>query len=238
MRIAICDDEIIYINELSGFLKNYAQRINHNDYSISGYTSGKKLLAEYRHGMFDLIFLDVFMPYKDGFEVAEQIRMSDLDVLIVFVTSAADQMHVSFRVSASDYIIKPIHEMAINLLMDRLVEILRRKKFDKYHIKLKGGGETVLSLSDILFLESRDHYIQAVTLTNCFEYYGALSQEEILLREKGFVRVHQSYLINMAHIFILFGDHASMINGAKIPLSRKYKKSTKIIFDKFRKGSV
>ncbi|GHU96383.1 hypothetical protein FACS1894208_10880 [Clostridia bacterium] len=164
------------------------------------------------------------MPEMDGFQVAEKIRQTDLDVLIVFVTFLSEHMGKSFSVMASDYLIKPVEQTNLDAVLTRLLDIIKHNRRPNHTIKLKGGGTKSLPIPDIHYLESSKHYVEAVTADNTYEYYGKLSDEEILLAKEGFVRTHQSYLVNVAHIFLICDGHVSLDDGTKVPMSRKYAK--------------
>ena len=89
IKIAICDDERRFVDQIRDILKEYCEEIGQMVY-IEGFYDGRMLLDQYRC-QFDVIFLDIKMPYIDGMEVAEKIREKDQDVMIVFLTSILDR---------------------------------------------------------------------------------------------------------------------------------------------------
>jgi len=239
MNFAICDDEKIYLEELSQILSEYMNHAQISDYCIKTFTTGTTLLNEYRKKLFDFIFLDVEMPELDGFDTAAQIRKIDLDVDIVFVTRMSDYVKRGYRYNAKEYICKPVATEDIKNLMDRLIDERTRKQCGgKYAVKLKGNGAEIdLMLDEVLYFESNLHYVVAVTITDTFVFQGQLAQVEIDLEGKGFLRVHQSYLVNMNCIFAVVSNKVvfkeSLIE-LEIPLSRKYKESVKKLFTEYR----
>ena len=238
MNIAICDDQDICHIHLSKILTEYVNCAKIVDSKIQTYDNGAVLLKEYLPGKFDFVFLDVDMPELDGFGTAEQIRKLDLDVNIIFVTKMADQIEQGYRYNAKAYLSKPVTTQAINNLMDRLLEERSRRKHDnsRYTVKLKGSGaEIELCLGEIIYFESNLHYVVATTTGDSFTFYGQLTQLETDLESNGFVRVHQSYLVNMKYIFAFVNNQVVFVGDiAKIPLSRKYKESAKVIYDEYR----
>jgi DNA-binding response OmpR family regulator len=99
--------------------------------SIKGYETdlghdGDEGLSLFVKGQYDLCIFDVMMPKKDGFTLAKEIRMSDKDVPIIFLTakSQKDDTLQGFRLGADDYMTKPF---SMEELLARMQAILRRK---------------------------------------------------------------------------------------------------------------
>ena len=86
LNVAICDDEENDIDIISDYLFKY-QMIHDVDFNISRFQSGQNLLNTYsKHGVFQLLFIDVEMPELSGLDVSKRIRkLPDRDVKIVFV---------------------------------------------------------------------------------------------------------------------------------------------------------
>jgi two-component system response regulator LytT len=240
MRIAVCDDVTNYNEQLCELLENYMRSNQITEYNIKQHISGIDLLKTFSCGTYDFIFLDVYMPEPDGFETAQRIRSLDLDVDIVFVTSATNQIQYGYRYSAKEYLCKPIVQKHIDDLMDRLLDDRRRKQSsESYKVQLKGkGGEIDLLLKDVLYFESTHHYINAVMITSeVFTFRGKLPQVEADLVGKGFVCTHRSYLVNMRHTFtvtskqVVFNTEHS---GFHVPVSKDKRKTTKEEFDRYR----
>ena len=98
--------------------------------SLKGYetyraTDGNQGLQQFMQQPFDLCILDVMMPKKDGFTLAKEIRMSNRDVPIIFLTakSMKEDTIQGFKVGADDYITKPF---SMEELLLRIQAILRR----------------------------------------------------------------------------------------------------------------
>lgn len=224
MRIAICDDVKLYNEQLRCMLSDYisSKPINH---SITEYTCGQTLTDTYKQNQYDYIFLDVEMPNIDGFETAKRIRAIDKNVAIIFVTHMKSQMQQGYRYNAKDYLCKPVTQQHINELMDRLLEEQRQKdELGFYTVKLKFDEGTMrLNLADVLYFESSDRYVLATMAEEAFTFRGQLSEVENDLRDKGFVRIHRSYLVNTRHVFKCFGDSVVFKNGESVAVGRRYK---------------
>lgn len=231
MKIAVLDDEIKNNQYLSKLLINHLFNSNHEDYQISEYVSGLDFLHELTPGAFDIIFLDVMMPVLNGFEIAEKIREIDLYVDIIFVTSMVNDTQVGYDYNAKGYLHKPVNQEQISRLMERLqLEYQRRSDIHSgglYEINIKrsaGGGKYLLRLSDVLYFEGAGNDTISKTLDDSFIFWKKLGDVESELEGKGFLRIHQSFLVNKSKIFQNFGKHLVLRNGETIPISRRYQK--------------
>ena len=108
-KTAICDDNITEINILTNYLKQY--EIEYDiEFKTDLYSSADALIEKYISvGMYDLLFLDVEMPGKNGLDAASIIRQrGDRDVRIIFVSNYPEYMQDSFNVQAFHYLSKPL----------------------------------------------------------------------------------------------------------------------------------
>jgi DNA-binding response OmpR family regulator len=95
--------------------------------------NGEEGLAEYRRGSYDLIMLDVMLPFVDGFTVAEEIRKTDCETPIIFITARsmkADKLK-GFRLGADDYITKPFSTEELKLRIGAILRRTRQKQTDQ-----------------------------------------------------------------------------------------------------------
>jgi len=96
-------------------------------FQVELYTDGETALLAYQHGEYDLCILDVMMPKKDGFSVAQAIRKTNADIPIIFVTakSLKEDRIKGFQLGADDYLTKPF---SIEEMILRVEAILKRSK--------------------------------------------------------------------------------------------------------------
>jgi len=99
-------------------------------YKVTWAKDGKKALDFFKTTDFDLIILDIMLPYFDGFEVAKQIREQSLEIPILMLTARThvnDKVH-GLAIGADDYMTKPFH---LQELLIRVKGMLKRKTWYK-----------------------------------------------------------------------------------------------------------
>lgn len=103
-------------------LKNYLEL---NDYEVTLCRDGVEGKESFLNNTYDLCILDVMMPKKDGFVLAEEIRLNNKDVPIIFLTAKTmkEDMLKGFRIGADDYLTKPFDS---EVLLHKLKAILKR----------------------------------------------------------------------------------------------------------------
>ena len=103
-------------------------------YSVSWVNDGKKALQQIHSARFDLVILDLMLPYVSGFEVAEKIRTNDpqLPILILTARTALKDRLKGFEIGADDYLTKPFH---LEELLLRVKGMLKRKKWYRQSVQ-------------------------------------------------------------------------------------------------------
>ena len=201
-----------------------------------GVLNGAKLL---KHTTPDVLFLDIEMEDGDGFDLLD-ILPDELGS-VIFVTAMQNYALKAFQYSAVDYLLKPVEpellKKAVEKAANRIgankdqLEILRENmaqepKFDR--LALHTSDKIVVSeLKDIVRLEAMTNYTHfhfangsKLLITKTLKEY------DTMLSESGFVRVHQSHLINMDHVQAYVkteGGYILMKNGHMVPVSVRKK---------------
>ena len=119
MHIAVCDDDQNELSRVSSLLEDY-RRERGGYLTYETFHSATELLETMRSRRYDLLLLDIFMPGVTGMEAAGEIRLTDGELPIVFLTSSREFAVESYRVNAVDYLLKPARQDTIFSLLDRL----------------------------------------------------------------------------------------------------------------------
>ncbi|MDE6727590.1 MAG: LytTR family DNA-binding domain-containing protein [Oscillospiraceae bacterium] len=215
IKIAICDDENFFVDELQAQVKDFflEKRI---EFQVTEYLSGKEL-AEHAHNH-DLIFLDIKMQEQDGFKTAEILRENGFSGHIIFVTIMKDEVYKAFEYEAFDYLVKPLSKIAFEHTMERFLRTL--KSSGKQLIVTRKIEQRIINLSDILYCEVINRKINLhLSDGNIIEYYGKISELEQRLG-KDFFKSHRSYLVNLKYITGYNSNEITRGSKEKLPLSR------------------
>ena len=236
----LVDDEKNGIINLQHFLQVYFP----NDIAIVGVANSvDEAHQKYVNCKPDLIFLDIEMPRKNGFELLKELSNEDFEV--IFVTAYNQYGIDAIKFLALDYILKPIdindlrvaiqkakkriEEKKMNQSLHHLIDYLRNEKDKSMHkIAIASMKETRFVLvSDIVHCESQNSYT-IFNLKNGETIIAStsISEYEKMLSHYHFIRCHQSHLVNKIYIKSLMNDEGSFLvldNGAKIPVSRQKK---------------
>ena len=223
IRIAICDDRQEDISALSKALYAY------NDaFYITEYTNGEFLIADYleREILYDILFLDIYMPGINGIEIATKIRAVMKEAIIIFVSSSNEHYPEAFDVFAFNYIIKPMKQDKLNSLMDQALMNINKEHGYQIQFSYKSKNYRILC-KDILYIESRDKIVLFHMKDNTtLQCYSKLDQIFKQLPEDSFIRCHQSFIANIHHITEMAESHFR-VGALVINISKKYLKVAK-----------
>jgi two-component system LytT family response regulator len=186
----------------------------------------------------DLLLLDIQMPGLDGFEVLELLEEPPL---IIFATAYDEFALKAFEVGAVDYLLKPFTEErfaeALRRAIERqrrgeapalgpLVAAARRGRSPLSRLLLRHEGRiVVLPTERIDYIEARGDYAVFHVGKETHGKQQSLAELEELLDPRQFVRIHRSYLLNLARLarFELYAKDsrvAILKDGTRLPVSR------------------
>lgn len=104
MKIAIIDDDSIFMDEVKDIIGERINKIGINVFSISTFSSPEQLLVDIHS--FDLLIIDVEINQYNGISICNQIRKFNTDIIIMFISSYTTYVFNSFTVSPFSYILK------------------------------------------------------------------------------------------------------------------------------------
>lgn len=223
MRIAICDDNQLCIQNI----EQYLERLRELDFEYDIFYDGESLLKQYSEQgyIYDAVFLDMELGNNklNGINIANKIRSMDSQVVIVFITNHKKYAIDSFVCEPFRFLVKPVDFEEFKTLFLKILE-----KIEKNNTTLsfkKGRQRIRLLYEDILFLQSIDHRTCIQTKTEVYDAYIPLSDLINRLNSNIFVQVHRSYVININYISSVLKNKV-FVRGYShsIPVSNKYKK--------------
>jgi len=225
-KAVIIDDEPLAIELIKEYLKDYPD-IEVTQVAYDGF-DGIKAIQNFRP---DLVFLDVEMPKINGFEMLELLENPPA---IIF-TTAYDQYAVrAFDAQAVDYLLKPFSKKRFAQAIQRFNDgkssaseedqEIRNGPVSRIVLKVKNEIK-IIPVEDVLFLEANDDYVNVYTQEGKYLKNKTLSHFEKTLDASQFIRVHRSYMVNVAEISRLepYEKESYRIclrSGADIPVSK------------------
>lgn len=222
IRIAICDDEKAILDEVSGYIKGYAEKKNGKEFCTFRFDSAKALLGALEDGrLFDIFVLDVYIGDEMGTSLARNIRKLGIESPIIFATTSVEHAPESYETGTLRYLIKPLSPAKFYEAMD--VALASAERLGRRLIKLKteNGVESV-NASHVVYSEAHDHY-QYVTLRGGAQLKIRATVTElfaILGKHGGFLRVGSPYIINLRHVKNLSRTDVLLYENIDIPIPR------------------
>lgn len=191
----------------------------------------------------DVVFLDVEMPGKNGFDLLANYNY-DCPFEVIFTTAYSQYAVKAFRFSALDYLLKPVDPeeliRAVLKLSEKKSSETKTKQFELLDLKVNNKdlskkqiaistleGIYFLSLDEIIHIDADSSYTKIyISVGDMIMSSKPLKHFEELLEDYDFVRVHQSHIINLKHIRRYIrgdGGQVVMMNGTEIEVSRRKK---------------
>jgi len=217
--IGICDDNNKDLSRLRNIISNTLFDVE--DISIVSYTNGKDIIWDIEKGTFkcELLYLDIFMDPVDGMKVAEYIRGNDVDVDIIFVTNSVEHVYEGYLYKAFAYILKDSMDSKLpDITLRYMKEISTAEEY--LNITSEGAVKRI-PISRILYIESDARKLLLHLKNDVVSFYGKLSEMEEMLDNKGFMRIHQSYMVK-ENAVTKYTKTSVYIGDLVLPVSRKY----------------
>ena len=198
LRIGICDDDREYREKIHDIVIHSI--FSYDDAQVVHYMSGKQVVDDIEKEEFDidLLLLDINMPEYDGLNTAKYIRENNVDVDIIFITVSAEHIFDGYTYKAFSYILKPVDKKRLDDEIGRYMTE-RSKCTNCLHISVNGKKEQIL-LDKVYYFEGEKRKIKIYQKGESISFYAKMNELEEMLKQYGFVRCHQSYLVNMDYI--------------------------------------
>jgi two-component system LytT family response regulator len=232
LKVVIVDDEA----PARSLLKEY----------ISAYPK-LKVVAECKNGIEavsiinvlqpDLVFLDIQMPGKTGFEVLQELEHLPQ---IIFATAYDQYALEAFDANALDYLLKPFtrerFDKAVKKALEKdpgvmqnllsLTESLQNRSYPERILVEQGAKWVTLPVQEILWLQAEGDYTRIHTVKQSFLSTKGIGELEARLNPQQFQRVHRSAIIALSAIKEIHrepsGPQVVLHNGTTVKVSRSY----------------
>lgn len=230
-RIAVCDDDLSTVKRLQEYLLEL--NVLGTPVKVQAFTQGIKLCESYAAGKrYDLLVLDMMMRRQDGLTTAAKLRKYDENVPIMIVSSSRDFAVEGYNVRAAAYFVKPVDKYIFLKRAQKILQELTSSQAESFKLK---AGKIVqkVKLQDIYYFEAagRKVKVQGKSICQLIDYHLYEVEENLLT--KGFVKPHQSFVVNMAYLQRIEGDRVIMENNHEVPLSKRNCKKIKQEFSSY-----
>lgn len=235
IRSLIVDDEQDNRLTMNALLTRYCKNIE----VVGEAGTVKEAVTKIKELKPDLVFLDIEMPFENGFQLFKYF--TDIDFEVIFTTAYDEYAVKAFRYSAIDYLLKPIDlqdlreaisrvaknqiQPELNKIRLQTLEYNLDNSFQKIALPVMNGFEFI-DINDIIHLEADSNYTIVHTTNDKHVVSKTLRDFEVMLTPSNFFRINRSNLINLNYLQRYIKNKAPIIeltNGTqiKLPLARK-----------------
>lgn len=237
IKALIVDDESKARNILRHYIDNFVSEINEVR-EAGSVEEALSILKEYEP---DIVFLDVEMPHKNGFDFLVELKAVPFDV--IFTTAYNQYAIQAIRFSALDYLLKPVDPDELKAavlrhlekkqqdekkeLYQNLVDNIEKKEVKDFRIAVPSSdGIHFFTIDEILHLQADRSYTH-IHLVNKRPFVASktLRHFEEMLEDFKFIRTHKSHIVNPKHIARISNDNEFVLlsDGSKVEVSRRKK---------------
>ena len=238
IKAILIDDEMHCLKTLGMLLKEYCPNVEVVEKCRDAET-GLKAIETHKP---DLVFLDIEMPYLNGFEMLEQLH--PINFAVIFTTGYDQYAIKAIHFSALDYLLKPVDQKELVNAVKKVEEQRHLPVAEQFHMllkKLSGAnsgfnkiavptteGFELIPCNEVLYFEADDNYTR-IFLKNKNKIIACRTLKKIETQIQDFsffVRVHNSYMVNLNEVVKYVrgeGGYLVMSNNASVSVSRSRK---------------
>lgn len=236
IRTLIIDDEQHCIDSIKKLIDNYGKNLD----IVATCSTVEDAIKMTNSLNPDLVFLDIEIHDKTGFDFLEQL--GEFDFHLIFTTAFDNYAIKAFKYSAMDYLLKPIDKDDFIGAIDRLNKRINssdtevqikmllknlKKEDSKKTIRIPTlDGFEILEISEIIHCQAETSYTHIFTEQQKFMVSKGIKFYEDLLKDANFFRIHNSHLVNINHVKKYTkgkGGYVTMSNNSTIDVSTRKK---------------
>jgi len=235
IKVLIAEDDLFGREQVKSVLQKSFPQIEIVAEAVNG-TEAVSLIHYHKP---DLVFLDIEMPHKTGFEVLESVNEPDFEV--VFITAFDHYALRAIKFSALDYLLKPLNREEFIKAVEKFIE-KQKFNYDKksliknfiqniktgttenFKLAVNTTGKTYFLDPDSIIRCEADGNYTRIYVTGSAAIFTARTLKEFdeLLQSQGFIRVHRTHLVNKKHIRSLGNDnHVQLHDNSSLEVSRR-----------------
>ena len=198
LKIALCDDDAVFLKELTGKIQELL-RFEEKNAAIASFVNPTALTASVASGdRFDIFILDVEMPQIDGFKVAADLRKYQPNVALIFLTSHLQYAPEGYKVDALRFISKLNVDETLPEALQKALHTLEQQDQHSLLVQHYKNFSRVL-YQNIIYVRKTARSVQIIT-----------SNQGVI----------KDNFVNLDYAKELCGDSIIMLNGEALPVSR------------------
>ena len=223
-HIALCDDDARQMQLTHRLLNNYLS-LRGVAAKIWEFSNGQALLNAMYDETFDLYLLDIVMPEMDGIDLGMELRKTDENGVIIYLTTSPDFALQGYQTKAASYLLKPVREDELFRALDDALKVISDRREQSVIVKTTDGMSRLL-LDHILYVEQTErvpHYhlkdgscVVSVTIQTSF-----LDIMQPLLADKRFYLCGASFVLNLHCIKSINKADVLFVGGQQTTVPRR-----------------
>ena len=219
IRVVLCDDDTDFLGVFRNEILAAFEKLNLKA-ELSTFNSAE-YIPESMFAACDMAFLDIDFEGEDynGIDIARRLRGVNDKAMLFFVTNFIDYAPAGYEVRAFRYILKRDRNEVLERYILQAVEQMAEKK---EYLSISDGDSSVeFMIDDISYLEVLNHEISIHAKNGTQTLSASLSSLEEQLEKCGFLRIHNSYLVNMSYIGKYRSRECILTDGTALPVSER-----------------
>lgn len=215
MKIAICDDEIKYINDAERHLKQYFSE-HGLTLNLYKYSNGTDLLNSNKN--FDIVFLDIEMPDINGIELGKKLQSSNPDLVLIYITAYNHYLDDALDLGITRFFDKPIDSKRFYKGLDKAIEKLDKTEI-QIHLKDSNNGIATVRMNDIIMVEIENRKTKITTKDTVYHSKSNIKSWRERLNKSYFESPHNSYIVNTNYITYFCKEYIILDEKYNVPIS-------------------
>ena len=217
MQVFICDDNVVMATQV----ENAILSLDIPGIEVDVYYSGDSMIRAIERGeSAHIYFLDIEMEGSDGITVGKWIRNRNKNAVIIYGTEHKDYVFDVFEALPFRFLQKPFETQKLEGAIKDAIEWMHSsQQFFSYQVE---RIRHQVAFEDIYYFEGAGRKVLLCQEDDSQEFYGKISQVWEQLNPEIFLRIHNSYIVNMEHISTVETKAVTMKNGAVLPVSKAY----------------
>lgn len=234
IRIAICDDESYICSQLESMLEDVLSEMNIT-FDIEVFESGEGLCTELKRQHFDLVFLDIELPDKNGVDVGKYIRdvLKDEVIQIVYISGKDGYAMKLFEIRPMNFLVKPIEREKVKQVIEKY-KVVTEQNYPVFSYA-KAGVQRQVRMSEIIYFENLNRKILICTRDFEDEFYGSIEDVFDRVCDRDFILIHKSIIVNYRFVKNMGYKEVVMSNNKILPISQSKRMDAREKYMQIRK---